>query len=67
MFMMLGDATSLQAAVELGGTLPLFIELPRGLVFSEICSQRYSGKDREITSCVDPLKVVSSLAITGLV
>ena len=40
----------------------LLTELPRGLVFSEICSQRYSAKDREFSSCVGPLKVVGSLA-----
>jgi len=47
--------------------LPLLTELPRGLIFSEICSQGYSGKDREFTSCVAPLSRVGSLAITGLV
>jgi hypothetical protein len=46
---------------------PLLTELPRGLIFSEICSQDYSGKDREFTSCVAPLSRVGSLAITGLV
>ena len=47
--------------------LPLLTELPRGLIFSEICSQGNSGEDREFTSCVAPLSRVGSLAITGLV
>jgi hypothetical protein len=47
--------------------LPLLTELPSGLIFSEICSQDYSGKDREFTSCVAPLSRVGSLALTGLV
>ena len=47
--------------------LPLLTELPRGLGFSEICSQGYSGKDREFTSYVAPLSRVGYLALTGLV